>query len=277
MRANRRENACARAAAICHCFSDFWLSVVLLDAPIRAQMARTLLGLVIASVARGQATVNLQLSPPADPLPQVSAIVSAWEGARQRVQEKAEASLQEAYDIALADGRVRIRKALASSQASGMKSASAFLVTEQASQVAGPEAGDVLLEMVPPEAPSGLVRSRVQRLDRVLASEDEAVLRQGCREMGLLVDVVVGTLQQALRSEKKIQGGGGASFLASSDDVNVRIIATEPYPTIAELVADSERNRQMAGRNLKHMILQLELQLLQALNGFLTASLNGGK
>ena len=93
----------------------------------------------------------------------------------------------------------------------------------------------------------------------------------------LLVDVVVGTLQQALRSEKKIQGGGGAGFLASSDDVNVRIIATEPYPTIAELVADSERNRQEAGRNLKHRILQLELQLLQALNGFLTASLNGDK
>lgn len=240
------------------------------------QMARTLLSVVLASFAQGQPTTNLQLSPPADPLPQVSAIVASLESARQSAEEKAEASLQVAYDTALVDGRARIRKAFASSKASAWNAVPSFLASEPTKRVAGPDVDNVLLEMVPPSAPSGSVRSRVQRLDRVLASEDEAVLRQGCREMGLLVDIVVGDLQQALSSEK-VQASGGASFLASSDDLNIRVSATAPYPTIADVVAESEQARFEAGSTLKHKILQMQLQLLQALNGFIAASLNGGQ
>lgn len=240
-------------------------------------MARTLLGFVLASFAQGQPTANLQLSPPEDALPQVSAIVANLESARQRNQDKDAALLQAAYDTALVDGRSRIRKAFASSQAVGWNVVPSFVATGQARQGAGPDAGNVLLEMVPPSAPSGVVRSRIHRLDRVLASEDEAVLQQGCREMGLLVDIVVGELRQALSSGKDFQGSKSASFLASSDDLNIRVSAVAPYPTIADVVAESEQARFEAGSGLKHKILQTQLQLLQALNGFISASLNGGQ
>lgn len=242
-------------------------------------MARTLLGLgfVFASFARSHPTANLQLSPPENPLPQVSAIVANLESARQTTQEKDYALLQAAYDSALVNGRARIQKALGSAQSSGWNVVSSFLANRAAKPGAVPDIDNVMLEMVPPSAPSGVVRSRIQRLDRVLASEDEAVLQQGCREMALLVDIVVGDLQHALNSEKDFQGSEGASFLASSDDLNIRVSALAPYPTIADIVAESERARFEAGNDLKHKILQGQLQLLQALNGFISASLNNGQ
>lgn len=240
-------------------------------------MARTLLGFVFASFANGQPTANLQLSPPENPLPQVSAIVANLESARQTTQETDEALLQAAYDTALANGRARIQKALGSTRASGWNVVSSFLANKAAKPGAGPDIDNVSLEMVPPSAPSGVIRSRIQRLDRVLASEDEAVLQQGCREMALLVDIVVGDLKHALGSEKYFQGSEGASFLASSDDLDIRVNALAPYPTIADIVAESEQARFEVGSELKHKILQSQLQLLQALNGFISVSLNNGQ
>ena len=267
--------ACARLVQL-QLRRGSWLSVGFFGgrSRVQLQMVRTLLGFVFASFAKGQPTANLQLSPPENPLPQVSAIVANLESARQTIQEKDHALLQAAYDTALVNGRARIRKALDSSQASGWNVVSSFLANRAAKPGAVPGVDNVLLEMVPPSAPSGVIRGRIQRLDRVLASEDEAVLQQGCREMALLVDIVVGDLQHALDSEKDLQGSGGASFLASSDDLNIRVNALAPYPTIADIVAESELARFEAGNDLKHKILQSQLQLLQALNGFISASLN---
>ena len=68
-----------------------------------------------AIFAFGQAdpVVNLPLSPPSDPLPQVSKLIAELELARQGAETTAEQALQTAFDKAVADGRSRIHQVVA--------------------------------------------------------------------------------------------------------------------------------------------------------------------
>ena len=125
--------------------------------------------------------------------------------------------------------------------------------------------------MSPPHAPSGAVRSGVVKLDRVLASEEAALTQQACREMGLLVDIVVGMLKSELVAVASSgPRGRGASFLASGGDLNVRLSASDAYPTVAELVAEMEDRRAEGEAGLRQKIAEMQLKLLQELNGIVS-------
>ena len=61
-------------------------------------------------LGRSDPIVNLRLTPPADPLPQVSKLIGDLESARRGAEADAERSLQAAFDKAVADGRARIHE-----------------------------------------------------------------------------------------------------------------------------------------------------------------------
>jgi hypothetical protein len=220
----------------------------------------------VAAFSQSDPVVNLRLAPPADPLPQASKLIGGLEAERRSVEAEAEGLLQAAFDRAVADGRARIHEVVANSAARAGGGAVAFLADE----VVGGQ-GKFLLKVSPPQAPSGAVRSGIVRLDRVLASEERALTQQGCREMGLLVDVVAGMLKSEL-SSAALSGSRSrvASFLAGGGDLNVRLSASDAYPTVAELVAEMEDRRAEGEASLRQRIAEMQLKLLQELNGFVS-------
>ena len=218
----------------------------------------------VAAVARSDPIVNLRLSPPADPLPQVSKLIGGLEADRRSVEADAEQSLQVAFDHAVANGRARIHEVVANA-AVGARGGSVAFLAEKA--VVGQ--GKFLLKVSPAQAPSGAVRSGVVRLDRVLASEEKALTQQACREMGLLVDVVAGMLKSELVAASASRSRV-ASFLASGGDLNVRLSASDAYPTVAGLVTEMEDRRADGEASLRQRIAEMQLKLLQELNGFVS-------
>ena len=221
---------------------------------------------VLFVLGRCDPIVNLRLAPPADPLPQVSKLIGSLEAARHGADADAERSLQSAFDKAVADGRARIHEVVANIAFRAAGRSVAFL----AGEAVGAH-GKFLLKVSPPQAPSGAVRSGIVRLDRVLASEEAALTQQACREMGLLVDVVVGMLKSELAAAASSQSRGRvASFLAGGGDLNVRLSASDAYPTVAEMVAEMEDRRAEGESGLRQRIAEMQLKLLQALNGFVS-------
>lgn len=221
---------------------------------------------VVAALTRGDPIVNVRLSPPADPLPQVSKLIVGLEAERRGAEADSERSLQAAFDHAVADGRARIHEVVANAAVHAHGESVAFLAEKT---VEGQ--GKFLLKVSPPQAPSGAVRSGVVRLDRVLVSEEKALTQQACREMGLLVDVVAGMLKSEMGAARSsVSRGRVASFLAGSGDLNVRLSASDAYPTVAELVAEMEDRRAEGEASLRQRIAEMQLKLLQELNGFVS-------
>ena len=230
-------------------------------------------GAAVSMLSTGDPVVNLRLSPPADPLPQVSKLIGDLEAARRGAEADAERSLQAAFDNAVADGRSRIHEVVATAAVRAAAGSVAFLAGEAADSH-----GKFLMKVSPPEAPSGAVRSGIVRLDRVLASEEAALTQQACREMGLLVDTVVGMLKSEMNAAASSGSSGRvASFLASGDDLNVRLSASDAYPTVAELVAEMEDRRAEGEAGLRQRIAEMQLKLLQQLNGFVSQAFAGQK
>ena len=215
-----------------------------------------------AVATRGEPVVNLRLSPPENPLPQVSSLISDLESERQGRESSQEKILQAAYDEALSNGRARIHAAIASESAT-----SAAFFSGQAME--GTQ--NFVLKALPPTGPGSQVRTGIKRLEKVMASEESALVEQGCREMNLLVDIVASTLKSELRASHRTSAG----FLSADHGLNVRFVAEDAYPTIAELVGEMEQRRGTAEANVRNRIAEKQLKLLQALNGFASEALRG--
>ena len=108
-----------------------------------------------AIFALGQAdpVVNLPLSPPSGPLPQVSKLIGELELARQGAETTAEQALQTAFDKAVADGRGRIHQVVADIALRAEGDSVAFF----AGRAVGAH-GKFSMKVSPPKAPSGAVR-----------------------------------------------------------------------------------------------------------------------
>ena len=58
--------------------------------------------------------------------------------------------------------------------------------------------------------------------------------------------------------------------MAGGGDLNVRLSASDAYPTVAELVAEMEDRRAEGEAGLRQSIAETQLKLLQELNGFVS-------
>ena len=92
------------------------------------------------------------------------------------------------------------------------------------------------------------------------------------------MDIVVGMLKSELSAEASNGSRGRvASFLASGGDLNVRLSASDAYPTVGELVAEMEDRRAEGEAGLRQRIAEMQLKLLQQLNGFVSQAFAGQK
>ena len=224
--------------------------------------------LLFAVVVAMPPVVNVRLNPPQVQLPEVAAEIRSLDRARSSIEVAGLRRLDAAFDAALQDADARIRGAVAAAVGAG-STISASLLGASGQRVR-PQAG-FLLHVSPASPVSNAVLKKVAAVERVRRMDEQLLVDQGVREFGLLVDIVTAGLHSSLRRH-------GAGFLdagtATVPAVDVRLLPpSEPFATVAELVAEMEARRDGAEDKLRKHIMELELKLLQRMNEMLAAAL----
>ena len=212
--------------------------------------------------------VNLRLSPPRSQLPEVAAEIASLDLARGAVEAAGLRRLEAAFADAVKDAEARIHDAAAGVPALAGAAPAGFLDAD--ARRAGTRAG-FLVHVLPARPVSNGVLKKISSMERVRGAEEQSLIDKGVKELGMLVDLVVAQLRSSLATR-------GASFLsqrgASSPAWDVRVLPpTEPFATVAGLVAEMEGRRDIAEDQLRKRISELEVELLQRMNGMLVAAL----
>ena len=220
------------------------------------------------ALCRAAPVVNLRLSPPKAQLPEVTAEIARLDLARDAAEAAGFRKLDAAYEAAVKGAEARIHDAAARVPALTEAAPVGFLDagTESAAKGAG-----FLVHVLPARPVSNRVLKKISSMERVRAVEEQSLIDHGVKELGALVDLVVAQLRSSLAT-------GGASFLAqrgaSSPAWDVRVLPpAEPFATVASLVAEMEGRRDAAEDALRKHIAELEVKLLQRMNGMLAAAL----
>ena len=220
------------------------------------------------AACRAAPIVNLRLSPSHSQLPEVAKEIASLDGGRVAAEALGLRRLDAAYAAAVKDAEVRIHSAAAGVHAAVEVVPGAFL--DAGAKRVGARTG-FLLHVLPARPVSNAVLKKISSMERVRGAEEQALIDQGVREFGLLVDLVVAQLQSS-------SGTRGASFLAQhgtdAPAVDVRVLPpTEPFATVAGLVAEMQGRRDAAEDELRRHIAELEVKLLQRMRGMLAAAL----
>jgi len=213
--------------------------------------------------------VNVRLIQAASPSLKVSAEIAQLEASRGEAEAAGLRRLDDAFNAALADAGVRMK----ASRSAGTMGAAAFLSHAAASE--GPEHVHLLLRLLPRAPVSNRVQKRIAALERVRSADEETLIDQGCRELGLLVDIVASEAQAHVGVPPMHSRGVGflESKAVASEGVDVRLLPpNEPFATVAGLVAAMERRRDTAEDKLRQHIADLELKLLQRMNAMIPAA-----
>ena len=212
--------------------------------------------------------VNVRLSQPPAPLPEVSAAIVALEATRGAAEAEGLRRLDAAFEEAVESAEVRIKAVLARVAPAAAPSAQvpvAFLSS------ATPAHSGFVLRVSPSRPVSNAVLKKIAALERVRGAEEQLLVDQGVRELGLLVDVVVAHLQSSLRTRAAGFIGTG---LVASQAVDVRFFPpSEPFVSVSGLVSEMEGRRDVAEGQLRQHISELEAKLLQRMNGMVVAAL----
>ena len=232
------------------------------------------------SFAQGPAVMNVRLSPAARPLPDLAEEVAGLDAARRSLEEAGLKALDEAFAQALGSAGPRIEEVVSQSSALagvGGVSPSTFLSD---GLLEGHADAPVRLrvEAVPPM--SRVVKEQVAAMERVRASQEGGLLSQAVREMGLLVDVVLGELRaqlSVLQLRSRPQRGTAFFQSGAGGSIDVRFLPpAAPFPTVAGLVQAREGRRAQSEDVLRQRVAELQLKLLQALNEKVEEALRRG-
>ena len=282
-------------AVVCACLR-FVLSRLLLCSLVLAGQA-FFVGLVVAAVvvqmiraalcvvsfcglsAWASPIVNVKLSAPSDPYPQVGAAIAGYDGSRGLAESQGMRALEVAFEDALAEARGRVTDVMGRFVAGGIGSSGgrggggASLVAASASPVLGHTR--FLLRVSPVSPPGKAVVDKIGAIERVRASEEAALFARGAGEMHVLVDIVVAELRSALTSASSVgvRAPRAASFSTASaaDDLDVRLLPPDgPFPTVAGLVGAMETRRSASEGSARQRVAELQLKLLKAINGMVS-------
>jgi hypothetical protein len=256
-------------------------SGALVAGAVVVQMIRA--ALCVVSFCGGSASaspiVNVKLSAPRDPYPQVGAAIAGYDGSRGLAESEGMRVLEAAFEDALSEARGRVTDVMGRFVAGGVGSSGgrggggASLVAASAPPVLGHTR--FLLRVSPVAPPSKAVVDKIGAIERVRASEEAALFARGAREMHMLVDIVVAELHSALVSASSVgvRAPRAASFSTASaaDDLDVRILPPDvPFPTVTGLVGAMEARRSASEGSARQRVAELQLKLLKAINGMVS-------
>lgn len=151
------------------------------------------------------------------------------------------------------------------------------------------------INLLPIPSPDPTLESKIQEIENKRSKDEGAVFRQAMSEMGALTKIVQNELEAQITRHANnflhaVRFGLGVNpstslaksvgFLAASQPVlpsgpqlttNVRIMASdEPFPTMAAMVEQLERQRDAGEGLVRTRLLELELKLLQRENILVT-------
>ena len=244
--------------------------------------------------------IEVNLAPPANPLPEVSAEIQVLEKARDALEQEKMAKLEAAYNAALEGAKSKISVAIGSAMqlfdrpptlAARSTSFLALRTKREHGRASSGEGPNVRVKVLSVPPPDASIKSKLDAMEAKRADAEAQMLDQGIQEMGELTNVVVSELKESLQlqmSSLLIPTRGdvrlvspAATFLATAErdvpgmpvpeglpqELNVRVGSSDvPYPTIAGVAQDMETRRDTAEHLLRQRILELELKLLEAEN-----------
>merc|ERR1712048_236949 len=147
----------------------------------------------------------------------------------------------------------------------------------------------VKISMIPIPPADPKIKTMMDKIEDKRANAEMAMLEQACKEMQSLTDIVLHELGAQLHSHVSAmqllkQPSKAVAFLEHKQPLigtglpvkaNVRIASsTEAFPTIAEMVQDMEMRRNKAENQETSVVLEMQLQLLQAENVMIKEVLN---
>ena len=215
-----------------------------------------LLSLLPVSSTMAQ-VVSIGLSPAAKPQAKLSAMVSALDGRRRSVENSASTRLQKAFSQALAEGKASIDAVVSKAMSSS------FL-------------GGVRVKVLSSPGIEEETIKAVENFETGRETQETKKLDQAAAELGIVTNVVVRELQRSLAELH------GTSFLESvpgetaqlqgSLDVEVKA-GKAAFPTVLSLVEAMEHHRDLSENSLNMQVLDLQTNLVKALNAEIVAAL----
>jgi len=212
---------------------------------------------LLAVVPVSAQIVSIGLSPPAKPQAALSAVVAGLEGRRRSVESSASARLHKAFSQALAEGKASINAVVSKAMRSS------FLGGIRVKVLSAPGVGDSTIRAV-------------ENFETGRETQESKELDQAASELAQVSNVVVRELQRSLAELH------GSSFLESvpgetaglqgSLDVEVKAGKTS-FPSVMSLVEAMEHHRDLSENNLNMQVLELQTNLVKALNAEIVAAL----
>jgi hypothetical protein len=189
--------------------------------------------------------VELSLSSPASPHPQVASAISAAESRRDAVTAQKMKTLLMAFTAVKTKAMAQLSSVL-----SGKTSFAHFNSIEPT----------IRATLVPGAADETAGKSELDGLESKRSNAEAALFDQASAEFAEVANVIVNAF--AKKFGKRTSFLGGAGF---NKEVNVRLMGNAQYPTISNLVADMESRRDLVEDNVRATVLDLEMQLVKSL------------
>jgi hypothetical protein len=221
--------------------------------------------------------LELTLAPPKQPQPQVVAKLALLDSARNKLEARFMKTLQETYDGALVDAKLRIdaliRRFLDTPNSDAMQR-SGFLRAAEGFSTAGALRIQAKVFPVPPADPQ--IETKIDDVERKLSSLEEQILQKACDDLPHVTDLVLAELGRELhktvhaRSARQQQ-----SFLELAPLANIRVASSpETFPTVRSLVERMERRRDNAESSALSHAVEMEAKLLAAEIEYVTQRLS---
>jgi hypothetical protein len=223
----------------------------------------------------------VRVAPPPLPHQKVQAKIAALEAKSQAAREDFSKLLGQAMNVSLIEAEKKFTSILADQrnvhtlkQAASLRKRSRSASFLQKDSQNEEHAFAVKLTMLEEEEPD---RANLEKLDDLESKRNEIekmLFQQACREFAALIDIMADELRDQLSdglssirsaakrtSEKRRYGA--SSFLSSA---NVRVVATEKWPMVSELVEDWQRNQDKKELQSREDTLDAEARFVKACN-----------
>lgn len=189
--------------------------------------------------------VELSLSSPVNPHPQVASTIVKEEGNRDALTSRKMKALLMAYTAVKTKAMARLGAML-----SGKASFAHFNSIEPT----------IRATLKPAAADEPAAKKELEALESKRQASEEALFDQAAAEFSEVANVIINAF--AKRAGKKATFLGGAGF---NKQMNVRLLGNADYPTITNMVSDMESRRDLVEDNVRAAVLDLDMQLAQSL------------
>lgn len=232
--------------------------------------------------------IDIKLAPPAKALPQVVATLGQLIDSRAKGETEGLLLVEAAYNSTLVEesrslaaliDKLMQPVATARKQSRFLASGKLHKKGTVFRELGGHEI-TARISVLREKAPEASLEKKIKQIDNILASREREIFTQARSELAALAQVVHSEIEAEITQELgQVRKYGQKRFpkaveflqqpaIASGPQLStaVRISAADKFPTIADLVGEAERKHSGSSALARARILELETELVRALN-----------